>query len=370
MLYHWLYPLKEHFFALNLFRYITFRSALAVVISLMIFILFGNRFIAFVQDKTLNIRRRLTPFSHKKKDGTPSMGGIFIIFSVLISVLFTGNFSNPNIILCLVALVGFGIIGFVDDYIKEAKRDGRGIAGRFKFFAQIFLSAAIACYLYYLPSNSFIIPLHPSIDLKPSEITFPFFAHLTLDISYLYIPFAMLVIVGSSNAVNITDGLDGLAIGLSFFVLICFAVITYLSGHYKIAEYLKIPFSPQIGELTVFLAALCGACLGFLWFNAHPAQIFMGDTGSLSLGGLIGVATLLLKKELWLPIIGGVFVIETLSVIIQIGSFKWRKKRVFKMAPLHHHFELLGWHENKIITRFWILGAILALVGIASLKIR
>ena len=370
MLYHLIYPLHTYLSGLNIFRYITFRSALAALFCLLLFIFFGKSFIEIVKRKTKTIIRKLTPDSHKEKSGTPSMGGIFIVGSVVISTLFASDLLNPNIILLLISLVGFALLGFIDDYVKEARQDGKGVASRIKLIGQIILALSISCYLYFFPSNQFFLSGDDSMPLSISTITLPFITEYTIDLGIFYIPFAMLVIISSSNAVNITDGLDGLAIVLSLLVFMTFFIITYMTGHQFIAEYLKIPFSPQVGEISVFLAALCGACLGFFWFNSHPAQIFMGDTGSLSLGGIIAVIALLLKKELLLPIIGGVFVMETLSVILQVIYYKLRGKRIFRMAPIHHHFELKGWKENKVITRFWILGAIFAIITLASFKIR
>ena len=370
MLYHLIYPLHDYLSGLNIFRYITFRSALAALFCLLLFIFFGKSFIEIVKSKSKTIIRKLTPESHKKKMGTPSMGGIFIVGTVVLATIFASDLLNPNIILLLITLIGFALLGFTDDYIKEARKDGRGIASRVKLIGQIVLALSISCYLYFSPSNQYFLSGNVSIPLSVSTITMPFFTEYTIDLGIFYIPFAMLIIISSSNAVNITDGLDGLAIVLSLLVFMTFFIITYMTGHQFIAEYLKIPFSPQVGEISVFLAALCGACLGFFWFNSHPAQIFMGDTGSLALGGIIAVVALILKKELLLPIIGGVFVMETLSVIIQVGYYKLHGRRIFRMAPIHHHFELKGWPENKVITRFWILGAILAIISLASFKIR
>ena len=370
MLYHLIYPLYTYVSGLNLFRYITFRSAVAVMVTLAVFFLIGKPFIEWIRRKTRSPLRKLTPENHRQKTGTPSMGGLLIVSTVVFSVGIAGNFTNPNVILCLIALVGFSILGFIDDYIKETKEDGKGIASRVKLSGQLLLSFTIAVYLYYLPHNKYFIAGNFASPLSPSAITFPFLSETSLELGWFYIPFAMFIIVGASNAVNITDGLDGLATVLAFLVFLSFTVITYLSGHQGIAEYLKIPFSPQVGELTVFLAALCGACMGFLWYNCHPAQIFMGDTGALSLGGIMGVVALLLKKEILLAVIGGVFVVETFSVIIQVFSYKWRRRRVFKMAPIHHHFEIKGLPESKVIIRFWIIGAILALIGVVSFKIR
>jgi phospho-N-acetylmuramoyl-pentapeptide-transferase len=370
MLYHLIYPLKEYINGLNLFRYITLRTAIAIITSLIIFWIFGKSFIEYIKLKTNQIVRKLTPEAHKKKVGTPSMGGVLIVIAIIVSTLISGNLTNPNVIVCLMATIGFGMLGFADDYIKDFRRDGKGISGWVKFGTQAAMGTLIAVYLYFFSPNDYYYSADMLSTISITQIPIPFFSYVTIDLGIFYIPFAAFVIAGFSNAVNITDGLDGLSIGLVLFVILGFAGITYLSGHKVVAEYLKIPFIPRIGEISVFTGAIAGACLGFLWYNAHPAQIFMGDTGSLSLGSLIGVVALMLKSELLLVIIGGVFVMETLSVIIQVASYKIRGKRVFKMAPIHHHFELSGLHENKIIIRLWTMGAILALIGLASLKIR
>jgi len=297
------------------------------------------------------------------------MGGILILAAIIISTLLTGNLKNQNVLLCIITLIGFGLLGFLDDYIKDFFSKGKGISSRFKFFTQIVLATIIAVYLFYFNPNEYLLGKNTPAVLAVTSIYIPFLNNVSVNIGLFYIPFAVFLIVGFSNAVNITDGLDGLAIGLTLFTVLAFTTIAYLSGHRQIAEYLKIPFSPQVGEITVFTGAIAGACLGFLWFNSHPAQIFMGDTGSLSLGGIIAVIALLLKNEIIFGVIGGVFVIETASVILQVLSFRLRGKRIFKMAPIHHHFEILGYPENKIILRMWIVGAVCALTGIASLKI-
>lgn len=370
MLYHLLYPLHTHFSGLNIFRYITFRTALAVLISLAIFAFLGRPFIKFLAKWTGKTVRPDTPERHKKKVGTPSMGGLLIVGSVVVAVLITGNLTNPNVLLLLAAMVGYGVVGFFDDYLKEVKRDGKGVAARVKMAAQVILGVTLVSYIVFGNPNRYQFFGGPINELKVLEISLPFWTYSHLNLGWLYPPFAVFILVAASNAVNITDGLDGLAIGLTLFVVLAFTGIAYLSGHRNIADYLRIPYIAHIGEITVFTGALAGACLGFLLFNSHPAQVFMGDTGSLALGGVLGMLALLLKAEILLGIIGGVFVIETLSVIIQVFSFRTRGKRVFKMAPLHHHFELSGWHENKIIIRFWVAGAVLALFALATLKIR
>ena len=366
-----LYPLNSYFSALNIFRYITFRTLLAALLSMLIVILLGKKTIALLKNKKSGIIRKHTPTTHKKKEGTPTMGGLLMILGTLISIFLAGDILNTNVIVCIIAYSLFGLLGFWDDYIKITYKDGRGIKGYSKISGQIIIALCVSLYLYYFHNDfSYISLEQKSIPLMSSEIPIPFLAGISLDLGILYIPFAVLVIIGTSNAVNITDGLDGLVTILSLQIFICFAIFAYLSGHLGIAQYLKIPFSSQIAELSVVIGALSGACLGFFWFNSHPAEIFMGDTGSLSLGGIIAILALFLKKELLLPLLGGIFVLEASSVIIQVFYYKWTKKRIFKMAPLHHHFELIGWHENKVITRFWIWGAIFTILSLASLKIR
>ncbi|HEB30837.1 MAG TPA: phospho-N-acetylmuramoyl-pentapeptide-transferase [Spirochaetes bacterium] len=361
LFYHFVYPLYEYFFAFNVFRYITFRAVYATVTAVLICFIFGPPIIEKL--KRLGIGetvREDTPERHGQKAGTPSMGGILMMMSVLSSIILWGNFSNRYTILATVATIGFGVIGFFDDYLKFVRKSSKGLHGRFKLFTQLLVSAAVVSYIYFGPEKTEITTL----------LYVPFITEPVVDLSYFYIPFGILLLVGTTNAVNITDGLDGLAVGLVIFVISAYAGICYLSGHVNIASYLRIPYIPGSGELTVFSMSVLGACVGFLWFNSHPAEIFMGDTGSLSLGGAIGIISLLIKKEILLIIVGGVFVAEILSVIIQVLFFKTTRKRVFLMAPLHHHFELKGWHESKIIARFWIVGAILALVALSTLKIQ
>jgi len=354
-------PLVKYVSALNVFRYITFRTAIALVVALVFCFIIGPRLIALLRRVKYgqNIRSD-GPGTHLVKSGTPTMGGILILAALALSVLLFGNLRNPYVLIALFATVQFGIIGFVDDYLKIVRKDTRGLPARYKMLMQLVVSASIVAALYLNPLRS------PEL----TKIFIPFFADLSIDLEWLYIPFAIILLVGSSNAVNLTDGLDGLAIGLTLFVATAFAAIAYLTGHFNIANYLKIPFISGAAEITVFCGALIGAGLGFLWFNAHPAEVFMGDTGSLALGGTLGLMALMLKKELLLILVGGVFVVEALSVIIQVTVFKLRGKRVFKMAPIHHHYELKGWHENKVITRFWIIGLLLAILALATLKVR
>jgi len=361
LFYHFLYPLYEKFFAFNVFRYITFRSVYATVTALLICFIFAQPIIKKLRQIGIGRQvRKYTPSRHEKKAGTPSMGGIIILLSILASIFLWGNLGNPYTILVMVATVGFGIIGFFDDYLKFVKKSSRGLHGKIKLITQLVVSTAVMLFIYFGPERGDNTTL----------LYVPFVNRPVLDMSYFYIPFGILLLVGTTNAVNLTDGLDGLAIGLLIFVSAAYAGLSYLSGHVKIANYLGIPYIPNSAELTVFCMSLLGAGVGFLWFNAHPAEVFMGDTGSISLGGSIGVISLLIKKEVLLIVVGGVFVVETLSVIIQVFSYKVFGKRVFLMSPIHHHFELKGWSESKIIVRFWIAGLVLALIALSTLKIQ
>ncbi|HOA07318.1 MAG TPA: phospho-N-acetylmuramoyl-pentapeptide-transferase [Spirochaetota bacterium] len=372
MFYHLVLPLQEYVSSFRIFQYITFRSALAALTALLFTLIFGKFIIRFLANlKFREEIRSLGPESHQKKAGTPTMGGIMILLSVFTAAVFWGNFKNHYFVTALLGLLSLGILGFVDDYIKSVLKKKEGLPARIKFLFQVLISFIVALVIYLYPSS-------------PSQVTsvyVPFmngqlfdFANVSIfgmnmNLTWLWFVFVVLVINGSSNAVNLTDGLDGLATGSVIIVGSVFGVIAYLTGHAVNAAYLRIPYVPASAELTVLLSALLGAGLGFLWFNANPAQIFMGDTGSLALGGIIGIVAVMTKKELFLFIVGGVFVAEALSVILQVGSFKLRKKRIFKMAPLHHHFELSGVPEQKIVTRMWIAGIILAIIGLSTLKI-
>ncbi len=375
--YEFLFKKFEWLSFLRLFSFITFRAAAAIMFAIILSLIIGPALIKFLQKRKIGQTVRDDgPQTHLTKSGTPTMGGLLILFVVCISTILFADLSNKFVWLLIFSTMGFGLIGFVDDYLKLTRRNPKGLQGKFKFTAQTILALGIMLFIYsqkeqiILRNVDEIIKLDLFFD-KYGEIYFPFFDKpIFSDIGWLYIPFGMIVIIGASNAVNITDGLDGLATGLSLLVAMTFAVLSYLAGNAIIAQYLKIPYIQESAELTVFLTSLIGALIGFLWFNSHPATVFMGDTGSLAIGGTIGVVALLIKKEFVLLIAGGIFVIEVLSVVIQVIYFKWKKKRLFKMAPLHHHFEMKGWHENKVITRFWIIGAILALVAIASLKIQ
>jgi len=321
--------------------------------------MFGPRIIeALRRLKVGQAVREDGPATHLKKDGTPTMGGIFVILSIAIAMFFWTDIHNRYVWLVMGALVAFGLIGFLDDYLKVIKHNSAGLPAWAKLVFQFAVALAIVLVLYFTGHD---------------EITYlyvPFFMDPILDMGRLWIPFAVLLIVASSNAGNISDGLDGLLAGLLILVFLTFAILTYLSGRFDFSAYLGIPFIPGAGELTIFSLAVVGALIGFLWFNNHPAEVFMGDVGSLSLGGVAAVLSLIIKKEVLLFIIGGVFVIELASVIIQIVSFKLRKKRVFKMSPLHHHFELSGWAESKVVIRFWILGGLFTIIALSTLKIQ
>ena len=354
----YLFPLRQYVSFFNIFQYITFRAAYAAITALLISFLFGPLVIARLRAiKTGWTAREDTPTTHKAKAGTPTMGGVLIILSVGVSLILWQDPSSVYTWLLLFAALGFGAIGFADDFMKMSSRK-KGISAGVKFGGQFLISAVIVTVLY----------------LQRGETTtllyFPFLKRAVLDLSWGYIPFAIILMVGYSNAVNITDGLDGLAIGLVIMVALAFSVLAYLTGRGDYADYLQIPFIKGGAEIAVFSLAVVGASVGFLWFNAHPADVWMGDTGSLALGGVLGVSALILKKEILILILGGVFVLETLSVIIQVASFKLTGKRVFKMAPLHHHFELSGWPESKVVTRMWILGGLFAILGLSTLKIQ
>ncbi|MCL1911303.1 MAG: phospho-N-acetylmuramoyl-pentapeptide-transferase [Leptospirales bacterium] len=360
MFYHFILPLKEHLSFLRLFQYITFRSAYASLTALVIVLVFGALVIRWL--KKLKFReeiRALGPETHKTKAGTPTMGGILILGAAVISVALWGNFGNLYFVTLLAATIALGALGFADDYIKAVKKRKDGIHPKGKLLIQFLIALAVSLVIYNFPSNAD----------EAGTLYIPFINEPIIDMGWLWVPFAMIVIVGYSNAVNLTDGLDGLAAGTSAIVILVLGVMSYLSGHIKITEYLGIPYIVHGAELTVFLSAIGGAILGFMWFNSNPASVFMGDTGSLSIGGVIGIVGVMTKKEFFLVIVGGIFVIEALSVIIQVASYKIRKKRVFKMAPIHHHFELSGWSEQKVVVRFWIVGIILAILGLSSLKI-
>jgi len=352
-------PLIKYFSAFNIFQYITFRGAYAAVTALLISFIFGGPLIRKLQSLKAGQEIRVDgPETHLVKSGTPTMGGLLILISVIVSTLLWQDLNNQYTWLVLFSMIAFGCIGFTDDYLKVFRRSSEGMHARVKFIGQTIVSLII------------VIILFVSGNEQTTLLYVPFFKHAVIDLSYFYIPFGVILLVGTSNAVNLTDGLDGLAIGLVLLVSMSFAVIIYITGRADYAEYLQIPYLRGSGELTIFTLALVGSSIGFLWYNSHPAEIFMGDTGSLSLGGVIGVLALIIKKEILLIFIGGVFVLEALSVIIQVISYKIRRKRVFKMAPLHHHFEMKGWDESKVVIRFWILGGLFTILSLSTLKIQ
>jgi len=361
MFYHLFYPLRDYISAFNLFRYITFRSAYAVVTALVISMIFGPMIINWLKKRRIEqIIRREGPKSHYAKEGTPTMGGLIILLSIIVPTLLWADLTNRFIQLTLLVTVWLGAIGFMDDYFKIVRGQPRGLVMRKKLLAQVVLGVLFGVLVVLWP---------PGPEFAEST-DIPFFKNLYLPLGIAFIPFVTVVIAGSSNAVNLTDGLDGLAAGLTGICFLTFAGMCYITGRADFSRYLAITYLPGSGELTVYCASAMGAVLGFLWFNSHPAEVFMGDTGALPLGGALGAIAILIKKELLLVVVGGVFVAEALSVMMQVGYFRWKKKRIFKMAPLHHHFELLGWPESKVVIRFWIIGCICALLTLSTLKIR
>ncbi len=365
MLYHWLAEHGDKYQVLNLFNYITFRVGGAVMTSMLIAFIFGPRLINVLrakQGKGQPIREDGPEGHIIKKAGTPTMGGLLILVSMVVSCLLWGDLSNAYLWVVLLVTIGYGAIGFVDDYMKVSKQNPKGLNGKIKLVAE-FVIAAIAVWVCVNASQS----TQPGF---ATGLTFPFFKDLFLNLGIFYIPFGCLVIVGASNAVNLTDGLDGLAIVPVMIAAASFSAIAYLVGNAIYAQYLGIPFVRGSGEIVIVLGALMGAGLGFLWYNAPPAMVFMGDTGSLALGGALGSAAVAVKHEIVLAIIGGLFVLEAVSVIVQVASFKLTGKRVFRMAPIHHHFEKKGWQEPTIVIRFWIIAVILALIGLSTLKLR
>ena len=358
MLYHILYPLAADIRLLNVFKYLTFRTIYAMITALLVAFFIGPWVIRKLEGlQARQVIRTDGPESHLKKQGTPTMGGVLILAAILIPTLLWADLTNRYIWLALFIITGYGIIGFVDDYKKVVEKNPKGLTPRQKMFWQVLLAGAVAIILYILPGFS-------------EEIYFPFFKKLHPDLGYFYIPFVALVIVGASNAVNLTDGLDGLAIGPVSINAATYMIFAYIAGNFKLATYLQMPYVAGTGELAILCGAMVGAGLDFLWYNSYPAEVFMGDVGSLSLGGGLGTLAVLTKQEILLVIVGGVFVVEALSVIFQVGSYKYRGKRIFRMAPIHHHFELKGVAEPKIIVRFWIISIILALVAISTLKLR
>jgi phospho-N-acetylmuramoyl-pentapeptide-transferase len=361
MFYHLFYPLHETYSVLNVFRYLTFRTAYAAMTALLISIIVGPYVIRLLQRRQIGqMIRQDGPQSHFQKAGTPTMGGLLILLTMGIATLLWANLTVPYLWLALLTTLAFGAIGFWDDFLKTTRRSSTGLRAKYKFAAELATAAVVAGLLYAMAdANS-----------NMTRLSVPFFKDMTPDLGLFYIPFTMVVIVGTSNAVNLTDGLDGLAIGPFIIATFAYAGIAYVAGNARFAEYLNILYIRGAGELAVFCGALLGASLGFLWFNSYPAQVFMGDVGSLALGGGLGTVAVIAKHELLLAVIGGLFVIETLSVIVQVASFKLTGKRVFRMAPLHHHFEIKGWQEPKVIVRFWIIAITLALLSLSTLKLR
>jgi phospho-N-acetylmuramoyl-pentapeptide-transferase len=380
MLYHLLYPLHElpGLSFLNVFRYITFRAAYAAVTALVVCFLLGPPLVGFLRRSRLGQRVRAEgPSSHLTKEGTPTMGGLLILAAIAVATLLWCNLTSRWVWIALGATLWLGALGFLDDYLRVVKGFRKGLLGRYKLAGQVILGLAVGAALLAWPEPSLSRhaaeasgALAPGGPLTPSATQVPFLKFRYLQLGWLFVPFVILVITSASNAVNLTDGLDGLASGLVAIVALVFAAIAYVSGHIKISGYLNIPYMAQSGELTVFCAALLGAALGFLWFNCHPADVFMGDTGSLALGGALGVVAVLLKREFWLVLVGGLFVAETVSVMLQVASFKLFGRRVFRMSPLHHHFELKGWAESRVVLRFYIVGILLALFSLSTFKLQ
>ena len=361
MLYEFLLSFVDTFSLLNVFKYITFRTGLAVFTSLIIVLMIGGPFINFFSSKKiLNPIREDGPSEHIiKKIGTPTMGGVIILIGLLVSVLFWGNLKNIYVLFCLYIVLSFGLLGAFDDYKKIKNGNSSGISSKFKLITQIILAVVGLIFLTWFIEYEELRNLY-----------FPFFKNLIINLGWFFIPFSVFVIVGSSNAVNLTDGLDGLATVPVILVAGCFAFISYVTGNIVFSDYLQITYIEGAGEISIFCGAVIGACLGFLWFNAPPAKIFMGDTGSLSLGGSLGAVGIVTKHEIVLAITGGLFVLEAFSVMVQVISYKLTGKRIFKMAPIHHHFEKKGWPESTVVIRFWIISIILAMIGLATLKLR
>jgi len=362
MLYYLLYPLHDKISAFNIFHYITFRTAMAAITAFIISLVLGPMIIGML--KKLKIGENINKGDsieldelHRRKQDTPTMGGILILTAVVASTLLWADILNKYVILALLATVWLGITGLIDDYLKQVKKKSKGLTAAAKFTSQIILGLILGTALFFDPQ------VNTGLDI-------PFLKDVSVQLGIFYILFVIIVITGTSNAVNLTDGLDGLAIGCVIMVALAFSVLSYVTGNIKFSDYLLIPYLRGSGELTVFCASILGAGLGFLWFNCYPASIFMGDVGSLALGGALGTVALLIKKELLLVIVGGIFVLEALSVILQVFSFRLFKRRIFKIAPIHHHFQFLGWPESKVITRFWIIASLLALFTLATLKIR
>jgi len=352
--------LEGYYHAFSVFQYITLRAILAALTALIIALVLGPIIIRMLAKAQIGqVVRKDGPQSHLSKSGTPTMGGVLILMAIALSTLLWSNLSNQYVWLVLIVTLSFGLIGWVDDYRKLIRKNTRGLPAKWKYFWQSVVGLGAAVFLYYIAQAP-----------AETDLLIPFFKNMFIPLGIFYIVFTYFVIVGTSNAVNLTDGLDGLAILPTVLIAGALGIFAYIAGHMKFAEYLALPYIPGVGEVSIFCGAMVGSGLGFLWFNAYPAQIFMGDVGALGLGAALGILSVLVRQELVLFIMGGVFVAETVSVMLQVASFKLRGKRIFRMAPIHHHFELLGWPEPRVIVRFWIITVILVLLGLASIKLR
>ncbi len=361
MFFRLLYELRDTVSAFNVFQYITFRAAMATLTALIVSLLLGPRMISSLRHLQIGQEiREEGPSSHQTKKGTPTMGGLLIIMAVVVPTVLWADLESSFVWIAITSMLLFGAIGLADDYLKVSRKRNLGLRAWTKITLQIIVALALGLFLMRLAEQGQF----------STTLSFPFFKTFNPDLGWFYPAFVLLVLVGSANAVNLTDGLDGLAIGSLLIVWVAFTVLTYAAGHALVADYLAIPNVKGVGEITVFCGSVVGACLGFLWFNSHPAEVFMGDVGSMGLGGALGTTAVLIKQELLLIVAGGLFVLEALSVILQVGSFKMRGRRIFRMAPLHHHFELGGWSETKVVIRFWIIALIFALLALATLKLR
>ena len=388
MLYWLLYPLSDSVSLFNLFGYITFRAAYATISALILSFLMGPVIIRFLRKHQIGQTvREDGPQTHLSKQGTPTMGGLLILMSVFIPVLLWGRLDNTYLLIVLISTMWMGLIGLLDDYLKVVRHCSKGLIGRYKLIGQFTLGLGVGAWLFFAPpvpgaSSSLmvssVVPAVRTVDLdspdgitiNATETTVPFFKHIRIDFGVLYILFVAFILAGTANAVNLTDGLDGLATGVSLVSILAFGALAYVLGHVNFARYLQFSYLPGVGEIAVFAGAMAGACLGFLWFNAPPATVFMGDTGSLALGGAIGSMAVVTRNELLLALVGGIFVAEVLSVALQVGHYRRTGRRVFRMAPIHHHFEMLGWAESKVVIRFWIIAILLGLIGLSTFKIR
>jgi len=363
MLYYLLFPLHKILPIFNVVKYITFRASMALITAFILSLLIGPRLIHKLKKLKIGQEIRKEDDSvklydlHQKKQGTPTMGGLLILMTIITANLLWADILDKYVIIACLGTMWLGVLGFFDDFLKIVKKKSKGLSAKNKLAWQMFLGLVLGC----------ILLLDPHINTK---LDVPFLKDVAINLGYFYILFVILILVGSSNAVNLTDGLDGLAIGIVIMIAIAYSILSYVTGNIKFSSYLLIPYIPGSAELTVFCASIVGAGLGFLWFNCYPATVFMGDTGSLALGGALGLVAIMIKKELLLVIVGGVLVLEAFSVILQVGSFKLRKKRIFQIAPLHHHFQFLGWSETKVIVRFWIVAALFALFTLVTLKLR